>query len=67
MAQNVTTVMKTSSSQTYAAQSKNEKVYQRTSLNELHKTSDKKDIKNSLRNGYIIKMTTELLHNLTTQ
>lgn len=43
------------------------KVYERTSLNELHKTSDEKDIKNSLRNGYITKMTTELLHNLKTQ
>lgn len=43
------------------------KVYERTSLNELHKTGDEKDIKNSLRNGYITKMTTELLHNLKTQ
>lgn len=54
------------------------KVYERTSLNELHKTTRKDplssgsflaqlDIKNSLRNGYITKMTTELLHNLKTQ
>lgn len=36
-------------------------------LMQLNPTGDEKDIKNSLRNGYITKMTTELLHNLKTQ